>query len=175
MTDLPDPARMSPARADKLRAIAAVFGDAVAARIGATVAPDPAETVDPDRLAWQTNRLIRHLRGRIEGPDTQPPRPAARSTSLSDAPSSPLYGPVPDAASGSASGPGTGAPRRVGTRNLALLAAGEDLAAEHPAVIAHILRCEAQEVRVSVLRALPGHVSRAVIQRLRRTERGTEG
>jgi flagellar motor switch protein FliG len=47
------------------------------------------------------------------------------------------------------------------------LAAGEDLAREHPAVIAHILRPEAQDVRVAVLRALPGQLARDVMRRLK--------
>jgi flagellar motor switch protein FliG len=50
-----------------------------------------------------------------------------------------------------------------------VLAAGEDLAAEHPAVIAYLLKSEDQQVRVSVLRALPGQVARAVMRRLRST------
>ena len=143
VTELPEPADHSTARAEKLRAIAAVFGDAMAARIGAGAAPGPAEAADPERLAWQTNRLIRHLRDRVDG--------------------GPQEQPAPDRA----------APARPVTRprSLPVLVAGEDLAAEHPAVIAHILRGESQDIRVSVLRALPGHVSRAVIQRLRPTAR----
>jgi hypothetical protein len=143
VTELPELADRSAARAEKLRAIAAVFGDAMAARIGAGAAPGPAEAADPARLAWQTNRLIQHLRDRVDGaaPDGAAPAQAAPPERT-------------------AAGP-----------RLPVLAAGEDLAAEHPAVIAHILRGESQEIRVSVLRALPGHVSRAVIQRLRPAER----
>lgn len=152
MTELSDPSHPEPSRDDKLRAIAAVFGEAMAARIGASVTPGAVDAADADRLAWQTNRLIRHLRDRVDGPADS----AARTR------------PTPTAARSS----GT---RISGTRGLPALAAGEDLAAEHPAVIAHILRGEAQHVRVSVLRALPGHVARAVIQRMRRAERGSDG
>lgn len=143
VTELPEPADRSTARAEKLRAIAAVFGDAMATRIGAGAAPGPAEAGDPERLAWQTNRLIRHLRDRVDGGAAEIPVPEQ---------------PAP-------------AKRLAPARNLPVLVAGEDLAAEHPAVIAHILRGESQDIRVSVLRALPGHVSRAVIQRLRPAER----
>jgi flagellar motor switch protein FliG len=47
------------------------------------------------------------------------------------------------------------------------LAAGEDLAAEHPAVIAHLLRDAPQQMRVAILRALPGQLARAVMRRLK--------
>jgi hypothetical protein len=143
----PDPFRdPTGARNEKLRAIAAVFGEAMAARLGAG-APGPGQDApDPARLAWQTNRLIRHLRDRVEDPGpavedrpAAPPPRAARE--------------VPAA--------------RPGRRAIPLLVAGEDLGAEHPAVIAHILRGESQALRVSVLRALPGPVARAVIRRLR--------
>ena len=75
MTDSP---RIQPpqgtTRAEKLQAIAAVFGEEVAARLGQV--PDPAARPgadDPDRLAWQTNRLIRHLRDRVAMPGAAPP------------------------------------------------------------------------------------------------------
>jgi hypothetical protein len=135
----PDPAATP--RQEKLQAIAAVFGEAVAARLAGPRpdAPLAPQATDPDRLAWQTNRLIRHLRDRVE---LGSPAPEARSP-----------GPKPPAS------------RRPG--QLPALVPGEDLAAEHPAVIAHILRTEPQQVRVAVLRALPGTVARAVMQRLR--------
>lgn len=145
MTKLPEARDISTARAEKLRAIAALFGEGMAARIGAGAPTGPLGTADPERLAWQTNRLIRHLRDRVEdGPTPEPQQinPPARSPA---------------------------------GRTLPVLVAGEDLAAEHPAVIAHILRGQAQDIRVSVLRALPGHVSRAVIQRLRPGENPRAG
>ena len=130
------------ARADKLRAIAAVFGDEVAARLGPLPPPRPGagQAPDPDaehdRLAWQTNRLIRHLRQKV---DTGPP-----------------------------DGPARDAGARPGrARALPGLEPGEDLAHEHPAVIAHMLRHEDQAIRVAVLRALPGQLSREVMRRLK--------
>ncbi len=145
-TQTPQPAD---ARDEKLRAIAEVFGEAVAARIGAGDFRGSAAPADPDRLAWQTNRLIRHLRDRGDRgdnilPDAKPavqPRPDAGAPSGGTAPKAQARVPV--------------------------LVAGEDLAAEHPAVIAHVLKTESQQVRVSVLRALPGPVARAVMNRLR--------
>jgi hypothetical protein len=131
-------------RAEKLQAIAAVFGEEVAARLG----PRPAPATDPgaddaDRLAWQTNRLIRHLRDSVDGPPAapQPTSPPAVAT------------PAPAAFQRS--------------RTMPSLAAGEDLAREHPAVIAHMLRPEGQDIRVAVLRALPGQLSREVMRRLK--------
>lgn len=137
------------ARDEKLRAIATVFGEAVANRISPGAGTSQAPGPDTDRLAWQTNRLIRHLRDRtdLDGPrgasltpDADRPRPGPAT------PPAPLHrprrGPMP------------------------VLVAGEDLAAEHPAVIAHLLKGESQQIRVSVLRALPGQVARAVMRRL---------
>jgi len=47
-------------------------------------------------------------------------------------------------------------------------AAREDgLQGEHPAVIVHVLRHEPQNIRVSILRKLPGTTARMVIQRLK--------
>ena len=159
MTDFPDPApRPGTARAEKLRAVAAVFGEAMAARLegGSGGGPETARTAvppDPQRLAWQTNRLIRHLRDRVDRD------PAMTATAQAAAPPDPR------------AGQGREVRDTGGPRPLPFLVAGEDLAAEHPAVIAHILRAEPQQIRVSVLRALPGPVSRAVIQRLRPKDR----
>jgi hypothetical protein len=147
MTDSPkiQPAP-TPTRSEKLQAIAAVFGTDMAARLGA--APDDVSrstgSADPDRLAWQTNRLIRHLRDRVGGTASAPPTPSGVRTG-------------PAAAS---------APFRR-SDSMPTLAAGDDLAQEHPAVIAHLLRPEGQEVRVAVLRALPGHLARDVMRRLK--------
>lgn len=150
MTDpLPSPIEAR-TRDDKLRAIAHVFGDAVANRIGPTAARPSAEPPDRDRLAWQTNRLIAHLRDKVDADakaartDVGIPTGEATHTGAKPAPK--------DLARG---------------RRLPLLIAGDDLAAEHPSVIAHLLKHESQDVRVSVLRALPGQVARAVMQRLR--------
>jgi hypothetical protein len=147
MTEQPTLRRSNAAaRQDKLAAIAALFGEAVATRLaaetgqGAAAAERPGAGQD-DRLAWQTNRLIRHLRERVE------PAQGGRDPDAGAAPAAP---PAPR-------GPG----------RIPVLAEGEDLAAEHPAVIAHMLRSESQEVRVAVLRALPGQVARAVMCRLR--------
>ena len=154
MTELTQTPAPASARAEKLRAIAAVFGDAMAARIGAGTLPGGPVADDPDRLAWQTNRLIRHLRDRVEtgAPLTPPDRaaPAAPAATRPDRQGTAPRDAIP--------------PRPT---RLPVLVDGEDLAAEHPAVIAHILRAEPQHIRVSVLRALPGTVARAVMQRLR--------
>lgn len=137
-------------REEKLQAIAAVFGDAVAARLGSSHASEATHrnttgTVDADRLAWQTNRLIQHLRQRTATPQSGTahalPKPASPTT--------------------------TPPTRKAGPKPLPPLMAGEDLAAEHPAVIAHMLRDAPQTVRVAVLRALPGHLARMVMRRLR--------
>ncbi|PWK59817.1 hypothetical protein [Roseicyclus mahoneyensis] len=146
MTEASTTPDASATREDKLRAIAALFGEATAQRLGADRTLAAPGAPDADRLAWQTNRLIRHLRDRTGIADTprNPTQPQARAT-------------IP--------------PRPAGPR-VPVLAAGEDLAAEHPAVIAHILRHETQAIRVSVLRALPGQVARAVMYRLRMSEQG---
>lgn len=147
MTEVPTPADpASDHRAEKLHAIAAIFGEAMAARIAAGSGIGKGRPADPDRLAWQTNRLIRHVRDRVDPGPSVPAR--------TDRPER--------------SGLRTDHPPRVA--RLPVLVAGEDLAAEHPAVIAHLLKGEPQAIRVSVLRALPGHVSRAVIRRLRPAE-----
>lgn len=137
-------------REEKLQAIAAVFGEAVAARLAMPRAAEAlrrpvSPPADADRVAWQTNRLIQHLRARVvtdEAP--QPPAPAR--------PTATLPGPVH---------------RRREITKLPPLMEGEDLAAEHPAVIAHMLRNAPQHMRVAVLRALPGQVARAVMRRLK--------
>lgn len=151
------PAPADTIKSEKLRAIAAVFGEAVAARLGhAGEAPAPARPVAEDRLAWQTNRLIRHLRTRVR-----------------DAPS--LAGAATGPAQGAAADPQAAAPHPTATapartdrsRRIPALAAGEDLSREHPAVIAHMLRAETKPVQVAVLRALPGQLSREVMRRLK--------
>lgn len=156
MTNLPQTPPSTASRAEKLSAIAAVFGEATAARIGAGALPNGANPADADRLAWQTNRLIQHLRDRVEtgGSPSQP------KDKLKDA--------MPGGDRPALQGATERAPTPQGRKAaLPVLVAGEDLAAEHPAVIARILQSEPQTVRVSVLRALPGHVSRAVMRRLR--------
>lgn len=166
----PDPAQR---RSEKLEAIAAVFGTDVAARIGGgggaargaalpTDRPDPARP-DPDRLAWQTNRLIRHLRDRVGevAPAAAQAAPAGAAASVQ---------PRPAAAATSAqrvAAPPGAPPVFRRTARVPTLAAGEDLAQEHPAVIAHVLRGEGQEIRVAVLRALPGTLARDVMRRLK--------
>jgi hypothetical protein len=151
MTDQPiNPHSPANPRDEKLRAIAAIFGDAVAARLAtgqpgeASRRQDPACEADADRVAWQTNRLIQHLRQSVPGADGPPPPPMQNN-------------PV-------ATKRVARAPERA---RLPALLDGEDLAVEHPAVIAHMLRDAPQQVRVAVLRALPGQVSRAVMRRLR--------
>jgi len=151
MTEHPiSPRPAATSREEKLQAIAAVFGDAVAARLAMPRAAEPLrrpETppADADRVAWQTNRLIQHLRARVTGDEAPPPVPPARPASAT---------------------PGT-APRRREITKLPTLMEGEDLAAEHPAVIAHMLRDAPQQMRVAVLRALPGQVARAVMRRMK--------
>jgi hypothetical protein len=143
----PIDSRLSSSRDDKLRAIAAVFGEEVAARLGPLPAPragdgpapDPA--AEQDRLAWQTNRLIRHLRHKVDTAAPKPEAPGGAMTPTSSRPDRP--------------------------RALPRFEAGEDLAHEHPAVIAHMLRHEGQAIRVSVLRALPGQLARDVMRRLK--------
>lgn len=167
MTELTQSPQTATGREDKLRAIAAVFGDAMAARLGAGNLPMPEDTPGSDRLAWQTNRLIRHLRDRIDGGglDVALPR-SGRAVPDSGVAATAQTRP----ADGGRGKPGAAlrvAAGRAGLSQLPTLIAGEDLAAEHPAVIARILKDEPQEIRVSVLRALPGQVARAVMQRLR--------
>ena len=133
------PSHRATPQEEKLHAIAAVFGDAVAARIGKSQTRDAGQRSTPsapdaDRVAWQTNRLIHLLRER-----------SAAQTSAQAAPQ----------------------PRPRGPRPPPPLLAGEDLAAEHPAVIAHMLRDAPQDLRVRVLRALPGHMARMVMHRFR--------
>jgi len=162
MTEVTQTSTSRTTRAEKLRAIAAVFGEATAARLGAGSGPMQDETPDDDRLAWQKNRLIRHLRDRIDAGDPQDEPARQRRTD----PESVMTG----AAGKGQARTGMGRPAttaRVGLSRLPGLIAGEDLAAEHPAVIARILADEPQQIRVSVLRALPGQVARAVMQRLR--------
>lgn len=148
-----DPLRPPPnhaKRAEKLQAIAAVFGESVAARLAGLDAAAAqqrvaSKPVDADRVAWQTNRLIHHLRQRTADAALQPTATAPTS-------------PAKTAAART---------RSTGPKPLPALMAGEDLAAEHPAVIAHMLRDAPQAMRVTVLRALPGHVARMVMGRLR--------
>jgi hypothetical protein len=156
MTHLTQTPPSTTTRDEKLNAIAAVFGEAMAARIGTGAPPTGAKPADADRLAWQTNRLIQHLRDRVETGDPSPKPQEAQKPALHDS-----GRPAARDTAERARGPNSPAGR------LPVLVQGEDLAAEHPAVIAHVLKSEPQKVRVSVLRALPGHVSRAVIRRLR--------
>lgn len=156
MPDTHTPERRA-ARDEKLQAIAAMFGPDVAARLG-LAAPRAAQepTADPDRVAWHQNRLIRHLRDHAPKPGT-----AAASEAVS---------PIGD----TASPPAPVAPRAVPQSRAATTLPGlgpatdvADLAGEHPAIIAHILRAEPQSVWVSALKRLPGHTARAVMHRLR--------
>ena len=149
MTDHPIPPRASTnPRDEKLLAIASVFGDAVAARLAKAPPAQPQRRPDgpattADRVAWQTNRLIAHLRARV-GPDEGRTPPTRSAPAM---PRPPIQ------------------PRKAA--QIPVLVEGEDLAAEHPAVIAHMLREAPQHMRVAVLRALPGQVARAVMRRLR--------
>lgn len=155
MTDQPIPPRTTvSARDEKLQAIAAVFGDALAARLANAPQLSPTRrtdspAADADRVAWQTNRLIQHLRAQV-GPTKRP------------LPDGAAHGPQPHPHSQQR-------PRATAQKAppIPALVAGEDLAAEHPAVIAHILRDAPQQIRVAVLRALPGQIARAVIRRLK--------
>ena len=147
MTESP---RMQPSigtgKAEKLRAIAAVFGEAVAARLGPVsdlASVTRAEADDPDRLSWQTNRLIRHLRDRVETPMS------GHSDGASPAGDTPKPAPF----------------RRHPA--FPTLAEGEDPSLEHPAVIARMLRSEPHDIRVAMLRALPGQIARDVMRRLK--------
>src|SRR6056297_907021 len=146
-------------RQAKLDAIASIFGEAMASRLAGTngaVAPrGTSKADDDDRLSWQKNRLIQHLRHRVE----EPLRPSVADTGANGVHASPeVVG--QDAASNE---PGAA----IRLSRLPALTAEDDLSAEHPAVIAHILRRETQATRVSILRALPGQTARAVMQRLR--------
>lgn len=150
MTEQPiSPQGPASPREEKLKAIAAVFGEAVAHRL-ATSAPQTAPrragdaAIDADRVAWQTNRLIQHLRSRTTSASAKAHLPSPEPASLQAPPQ-----------------------HRRQTPRLPPLSAGEDLAGEHPAVIAHMLRDAPQELRVAVLRALPGQIARAVMRRLK--------
>lgn len=150
MTEQPiSPQGPASPREEKLKAIAAVFGEAVALRLAASPAQaaprrSPDATIDADRIAWQTNRLIQHLRSRTAPASAKAHRPSPE----------PAAPPAPPQ-------------RRPEGSRIPPLAAGEDLAGEHPAVIAHMLRDAPQELRVAVLRALPGQIARAVMRRLK--------
>ncbi len=74
MTEASTTPDASATRADKLHAIAALFGEATAQRLGADHSLAGPSAPDADRLAWQTNRLIRHLRDRKGVDDTSAPR-----------------------------------------------------------------------------------------------------
>jgi hypothetical protein len=157
MPDTHSPNRIA-ARDEKLHAIAAMFGPDVAAQVGPAPsrgATDPA--VDPDRVAWHQNRLIRHLRdhapkpGAVVRPKAAAIRPDHHDVAATQTRPTPAV--VPE--------------RAPALQTLAHGAGAGELAGEHPAIIAHILKSEPQSVRVSVLKQLPGQTARAVMQRLR--------
>lgn len=151
MTEQPNSPRLSASpRDEKLQAIAAVFGDAVAARLASPHSAElgrktEATPTDAGRVAWQTNRLIQHMRTRVAAEGALPSASLPNATSAQKG--------------------ATGQRRKVA--KLPTLAAGEDLSAEHPAVIAHLLRDAPQQMRVAILRALPGQLARAVMRRLK--------
>lgn len=150
-------ARMS--RQEKLAAVAAVLGEGVAERLlkeaGVDLPPPEKRPSpgDPDKLAWQKNRLIRRLRAT---PDEAPPTAATKP------PSTPPAAPEPQ-------------PKLEPVkRAFDLKEAAHDaasLSGEHPVVIAHILKSESQANRVAILRSLPGPTARSVMQRLRNDDR----
>jgi len=146
MTNAPGKSTSAEARltAGKLGAIASVFGQEVANRIAATLPQPVSDPVDPDTLEWQRNRLIRRLRDRMDENERRPAHGrvsgAAPKKAVRDLPDPIDRYPFP---------------------------AKSALAAEHPAVIAHMLRGEDQAQRVHILRNLPGRIARDVMQRLR--------
>lgn len=145
-------------RHEKLKTIAAVFGSDIAARLDASQGDASGDVpamddLDPERLAWQQNRLIQHVRKQGQ---------TSASTAATSTAKRPTAHPDPirvDAAPKGAA---------ILTR-LQSAAHDNDLSGEHPAVITHLLRAEPQTVRVAVLRRLPGQTARAVMQRLRST------
>lgn len=150
-------------RDEKLQAIMAMLGPEVAARLlhpSKTPHEQSREPIDAERVAWQQNRLIQHLRTRTPAPvplaaneggyqgDSEKESRNPKAHNDAAPPCVPVQSPGPSA-------------------TLPVLTAADDLAAEHPAVIAQFLRHEPQMTRVSVLRVLPGPVARAVMKRLR--------
>jgi hypothetical protein len=160
-----------PARREKLAAIRSVFGDETVQRLahGRPGSSDgdgdgDGHTTDPQRLAWQRNRLIQHLRQRSQAAQTAPraadlPTPASAVPASKPEPQTPRveFDPVPVR------------PQSVSSLLLAHTDHGSvaGLEGEHPAVIAQILKTQPQERRVAILRALPGRTARAVMSRLR--------
>ncbi|MEM7722766.1 MAG: hypothetical protein AAF376_10355 [Pseudomonadota bacterium] len=136
-------------RQEKLQTIAALFGSSVADQLSGGPGPDgpqgPVE-VDPDRLAWQRNRLIQHVRR--QGSAAARPKPVETTAPL------PELQPARQPA----------APSALACMRTA--AAQSDLSGEHPTVIAHLIRAEPQHIRVAILRQLPGHTARTVMSRL---------
>jgi hypothetical protein len=109
----------------------------------------PSMPPDPERVAWQRNRLLARLRARSGAGDRATP-------SGEDAHPSATAGP--------------NRPRAAVVAAVARIAAELprcELAAEHPAVVASALRGLDRAERVAALRALPGPLARQVLHRLR--------
>ncbi len=151
-------------RVQKQRVLAELLGPrglaAMKARgldLHAPDATDANASLDEDAMTWQRNRLLQRLRDSGLLADRQNdigellPSPVSQDAVGDGLP------PVADIAAG-----------MLSTR-IAGLIDPDQLANEHPAVIAHILRDQDRALRVSVLKTLPGYRSRAVMRYLQRT------
>jgi hypothetical protein len=178
------PGARSDSAAEKLQVISDLFGTRIAARVapgptGAAAAQDRPGSRDDQRLEWQKNRLIEHLRrsGAMAGAARQDriSDPAEEGTGATGrmAPRSGMPGSMitkPTAPRVRASGPASPtAPTAHAPLAGVLSRAGAPgmLVHEHPAILARLLSEADQPTRVTVLRHLPGWLARDVMQRLR--------
>jgi len=136
---LPNPSKPRSTRDAKLRAIAELFGETVAERLGRDANGKSADRAKPP-VAEEQSQLIAHLHERMKLSEAQHehPDPVAKPQTTTQALDS--------------------------VRQASSL---DSLAGEHPAVIAQLLRSEPQENRVAILRRLPGTTARLVMQRLK--------
>lgn len=148
--------KSSTSRQEKLSILSAILGPETLAKLKAehpaeASAPSTAATEpDPTRAEWHRNRLLERFRTNFsdqiapEHVGNAAPEPVAVSPKPAQV-DKPLG--IEDRLN------------QVGTP--------QDLAMEHPAVIAHILCKMPRGERVHAMKALPGPVARAVLRRLR--------
>ncbi|MCR9068158.1 MAG: hypothetical protein NXH79_04870 [Rhodobacteraceae bacterium] len=175
------PGARSDSAAEKLQVISDLFGTRIAARVapgptGAAAAQDRPGSRDDQRLEWQKNRLIEHLRhsGAMGGAAQQDriSDPAEEGTGATGrmAPRSGMPGSMitkPTASRVRASGPASPTAPAPLVGVLSRAGAPGMLVHEHPAILARLLSEADQPTRVTVLRHLPGSLARDVMQRLR--------
>lgn len=161
MSETPTPAPKEPmSRAEKLSVLSALLGPDALARVRdaqpSAEMSGPTVVVDADRAAWHRNKLLERLRK--SGPASSQKEQVAGTELTSRA-----------AAHNGNTSPQTAlaASGRSLDMRLAKMSDGANLAQEHPAVIARLIKTLSRNDRVDALKSLPGPVARSIVRRIK--------